>query len=409
MKQLNELMHERSKVVEQQRSMIDRVKSEGRRDFNSQEQEEYQRMDEKFDRLTSEIALLKRRERLEERENFMKESMYQPNRPDLETRSGWSPDSIERRAWRKVLSGGLRMMTNEEVRALQADIDASGGYVVAPEQFVNEFIKELANTYWIRQFARVISVPNAASLGMPVRQVPMGDPTWTSELRTGEEDQDLSFSKRQLFPHPLARRILVSNKLLRVPTIDVEQLVRDEFVEQFGEVNENSFLNGTGANEPLGVFSVSSEGIGTDRDVSTGNTTTQIKTDGLIEALYSLKPQHRRNARWIFHRDAVKQIRKLKTGDGQYLWQPGMATDAPDTILGRPFHESEYAPAIFTTGLYVGIIGDFSRYLIADALDLQIQVLDQLYAATNQVGFIARMETDAMPLMPTAFCRIQLA
>ena len=76
----------------------------------------------------------------------------------------------------------------------------------------------------------------------------------------------------------------------RVSTLDVEQLVRDEFVEQFGEANENGFLKGSGANEPLGVFTASSMGISTGRDVSTGNTTTQIKTDGLIECLYSLKP-----------------------------------------------------------------------------------------------------------------------
>lgn len=229
------------------------------------------------------------------------------------------------------------------------------------------------------------------------------------EIKTGSADDSLTFSKRQLFPHPLARRILVSNKLLRVATLDVEQLVRDEFTEQFGEANENGFLNGSGANQPLGMFVASALGISTSRDVSTGNTTTQIKTDGLIEALYSLKPQHRRNSRWIFHRDAVKQIRKLKTGDGMYLWQPGVATDAPDTILGRPFHESEYAPSTFTTGLYVGLIGNLARYVVADALDMQIQVLDQLYAETNQTGYIARMETDGMPTLENAFARVKLA
>lgn len=150
-------------------------------------------------------------------------------------------------------------------------------------------------------------------------------------------------------------------------------------------------------------------GISTGRDVSTGNTTTQIKTDGLIEALYTLKPQHRRNSRWVFHRDAVRQIRRLKTSDGQYIWAPVMASDAPGTILGRPFHESEYAPNTFTSGRYVGIIGDFSRYLIADALDMQIQVLDQLYVESNQTGYIARMETDGMPILENAFARVKLA
>ena len=185
---------------------------------------------------------------------------------------------------------------DEELRALQADLDPQGGFLVAPEQFSRELIRELANLYWIRQFAKVISVPNAASLGMPVRQAQMGDPAWTSEIKTGSSDDELSFSKRSLFPHPLARRIVVSNKLLQVSTLDVEQLISEEFAEQFGEANENAFLNGSGANEPLGLFTVSDMGISTARDISTGNTSTQIKTDGLIECLYSLKPQHRRNA-----------------------------------------------------------------------------------------------------------------
>ena len=409
MNELSELMQERSKVVKGQRALLDKVQKEGRSDFDATEKEEYGRMDKEFDRLTSEIDLLKHRERLEEREHFLRQSIHEPNRPDLPARDGRNSSSIEIRGFRRFLKGGMRILVDEELRALQADLDPSGGFLVAPEQFSKELIKEMANLYWIRQFAKVISVPNAASLGMPVRQAQMGDPTWSAEIKTGTSDDELAFSKRSLFPHPLARRIVVSNKLLQVSTLDVEQLIREEFAEQFGEANENGFLNGSGANEPLGLFTVSEMGISTSRDISDGNTTTQIKADGLINALYALKPQHRSKARWIFHTDAVKQIRKLKTGDGQYLWQPGMATDSPDTILGKPFHESEYAPSTFTTSLYVGIIGNFQRYMIADALDLQIQVLDQLYAESNQTGYIARMETDAMPTLENAFARVKLA
>jgi HK97 family phage major capsid protein len=400
MKKLNELMKERSKVVEKQRSMIARVEKEGRGDFNSMEKEEYRRLEEQFHGLTSEIDLLKHRERLEEREHFLQQSIHEPNRPDLPTVDGRNSNSIETRGFRRFLRGGIRILVDEELRALQADLDPQGGYLVAPEQFSKELIKEMANLYWIRQFAKVISVP--------VRQAQMADPTWTAEIKTGTSDDELAFSKRNLFPHPLAKRCIVSGKLLRVSTLDIEQIVREEFAEQFGEANENAFLNGSGSNEPLGLFVASDLGISTSRDISDGNTSTTIKADGLINCLYALKAQHRRNARWIFHRDVIKQVRKLKTGDGEYLWRPGIATDAPDTILGKPFHESEYAPNTFTSGLYVGIIGDFSRYVIADALDMQIQVLDQLYAESNQIGYIARMETDGMPTIENAFVRVKL-
>lgn len=78
-------------------------------------------------------------------------------------------------------------------------------------------------------------------------------------------------------------------------------------------------------------------------------------------------------------------------------------------LLGSPFNMSEYAPNTFTTGQYVGIFGDFSNYWIADALDMQVQRLVELYAATNQTGLIGRMETDGMPVLAEAFARVKLA
>jgi len=87
----------------------------------------------------------------------------------------------------------------------------------------------------------------------------------------------------------------------------------------------------------------------------------------------------------------------------------GLAADRPDTILGHPFMESEYAPNTFTTGQYVGVLGDFSFYWIADALTMQIQVLTELYAETNQNGYIGRKETDGQPVLEEPFVRVTLA
>jgi HK97 family phage major capsid protein len=70
---------------------------------------------------------------------------------------------------------------------------------------------------------------------------------------------------------------------------------------------------------------------------------------------------------------------------------------------------SEWAPNTFTTGQCVGLLGDFSHYWIADALSMQIQRLNELYAETNQVGFIGRLETDGAPVLEEAFVRVKLA
>ena len=81
----------------------------------------------------------------------------------------------------------------------------------------------------------------------------------------------------------------------------------------------------------------------------------------------------------------------------------------PSTLLDRPVNESEYAPGTITTGLYTAILGDFSRYYIVDALNMEMQVVDQLYAETNQMGYILRRELDGMPVLEEAFARLKQA
>ena len=202
--------------------------------------------------------------------------------------------------------------------------------------------------------------------------------------------------------------IKISQQLLRQALIGPEGLVLDRLAYKFAVSQEKAFLTGSGAGRPLGVFTASPNGISTARDVATGNTTTAIGFDGLIEAEVYLKGEHRPQARWIFHRDAVKQITKLKDGDGQYIWRQLGREGEPDTLLGLPMTISEWVNT-FTTGLYVGLIGEFQHYWIVDALAMQVQRLNELYAETNQVGFIGRLETDGAPVLEEAFVRVKLA
>lgn len=314
------------------------------------------------------------------------------------------------KAFSNFLMGGNEHRFSPEIKnALQAESDTTGGFTVAPQQFVADLIQAVDDQLFIRQLATVTPVAKAASIGRPSLDNDPADSDWTSELATGGEDSTMSFGKRELHPHPLAKLIKVSNKLLRSSALPVEALIMERLSYKFAVTQEKVFLTGNGSNQPLGLFTASADGVPTSRDVSTGNSTTAIGADGLIEALYSLKSQYQRTASWLFHRTAVKNIRKLKDGDGQYLWKPGLGEGQPDMILGRPFYMSEYVPSTFTTGLYVGMIADFSKYWIADALDMQFQRLAELYAATNQVGFIGRLETDAMPILSEAFARVTLA
>jgi HK97 family phage major capsid protein len=134
--------------------------------------------------------------------------------------------------------------------------------------------------------------------------------------------------------------------MLRQAVIGAEQLVIHRLGYKFAVSQEKAFLTGTGVNQQLGVHAIAS-GISTDRDVSTGNTTTAIGFDGLIEAKFSIKSQYWRNATWLFHRDAIKGISKLKDGQGQYLWSQSVREGEPDRILGMPMVVSEFVPNTF--------------------------------------------------------------
>jgi HK97 family phage major capsid protein len=129
----------------------------------------------------------------------------------------------------------------------------------------------------------------------------------------------------------------------------------------------------------------------------------------LIACKYAIKDQYRPRLRWLFHRNCLELIAKKKDGNGNYIWRESVRAGEPDSVLGIPVLSSEYVPNTFTTGLYVGILGDFSNYWIADALDFQVQRLVELNAKKNQTLFIIRAESDGAPVLAEAFARVKLA
>jgi len=408
---IKKLLEERANVWEKAKELVDRAEAENR-DFTAEEQVQYDKM---FDEMDS---LAKRAKRLEEQEKEERELDKPVNNPIFKATLGEKDDRAAKvmDAFRSYIMTGAIKPELRDLQVLSGETPADatwGGYMVPPQQFIAELIKALDNAVFMRRIARVFRVTTSDSLGAPVLDTDMSDAAWTTEVQdltgTGLLDTAMRFDKRELKPQQLAKSIKVSMKLLRVSAIPVGALVRDRLVYKFATAMENGFLNGTGTGEPLGVFCQSASGISANRDFSTGNTTTAISADNLIEVKYALKAQYRNGAQWIFHRDAIKQIAKLKDGEEQYLWRQGLAAGAPDTILNLPVNESEYAPSTFTTGEYVGILGNFQFYWIAELFGMEIQRLSELFAATSQVGFIGRMWADGAPVLEEAFARVKLA
>lgn len=395
---LQELLQQRRALFNRIHEMVEQAEGE-KRDLTQEENNNYDALWKDMEAMDARIARL---QKLEDEARVMGQLIGSAVKP-----GGTGNPVIDEtaRAWDKFLRSGV---AGPELRALQADKDASGGYTIAPEQFVNKLIMAVDDQTFIRQWADVSKMVTAQSLGLPYLAADPADSAWTTELAIGTEDSTMSFGKRSLEPHPLAKSIKVSNKMLRLNP-DVESLVISRLAYKFGITFEKACLTGSGASQPLGVFTASADGISTGRDVSTGNTATSMQFDGLKEAKYTLKGNYWPRAKWLFHRDGVKQLAKLQDDMGRYIWADSVRVGEPDLLLGIPAFMSEYAPNTFTTGLYVGILGDFKFYSIVDALDFSVQRVVELYAGSNQTGFIGRLESDGMPVLEEAFVRVKLA
>lgn len=401
MPDLKSLREERAKLVADCRALTDKAETE-KRSLTTEEDAQYSKMFDKADALRKQID---REIELREAERTLTETREQEQRNEGR---GANDDKVmvAFRSW--LTSGRVEGDGAEEFRALSSGVNTEGGYLVAPQDFVNGLIKAVDDAIIIRRLATVIPMGAAKSMGIPTLDADPSDADWTYELGTGNEDSAMAFGKREMRPHPLAKRIKISNNLLRNSALPAEQLVIARMSYKFGITQEKAYLTGDGAQKPLGLFTASNDGIPTSRDIATDNTSSAVTSDGLKNAKYSLKAQYQATGQWLFHRDGVKQIAKLKDSQGRYLWQDAIREGEPDMLLGRPVNQSEYVPNTFTTGQYVGMFGDFSFYWIIDSLQMQMQRLVELYAATNQIGLIGRYEGDGAPVLAEAFARVKL-
>ena len=104
---------------------------------------------------------------------------------------------------------------------------------------------------------------------------------------------------------------------------------------------------------------------------------------------------------WVLNDSTIEGGAQAEDGNGQYLWQPSLTAGTPDTILGRPVKTSAYMPAI-AAGAKTVAFGDFSYYWIADRQGRSFKRLNELYAATGQVGFLASQRVDGKMILPEA-------
>ena len=123
--------------------------------------------------------------------------------------------------------------------------------------------------------------------------------------------------------------------------------------------------------------------------------------DDVMELFYSLRSPYRKKAVWVLNDSTVKALRKLKDNTGNYIWSPSVQAGVPDTILNRPYKTSSYVPEI-KAGNKCMAFGDFSYYWVADRQGRSFKRLNELFAMTGQVGFLASQRLDGKLILPEA-------
>lgn len=313
----------------------------------------------------------------------------QPNgRIDGEVKTGRATEEYKRAFW-----NGMRNRISYDVQnALSIGTDSEGGYLV-PDEYEKKLVESLQDEVFFRSLATVIRTSSGD------RKIPIvtskGEAAWIDEEGQFPESDD-SFGQTSIGAYKLATMIKVSDELLNDSVFNIEQYISKEFGRRIGAKEEEAFFVGDGQGKPIGLFSTTG---GAETGVTAA--TVSITFDDVMDLYYSLRAPYRNKASWLLNDSTVKAIRKLKDGNGNYIWQPSVREGEPDRILNRPYRTSIYVPEL-AEGKRVMAFGDYSYYWIADRQGRSFKRLNELYAATGQVGFLACERVDGKLILSEA-------
>ena len=276
------------------------------------------------------------------------------------------------------VDGYLRRGAVHEIKSISGTVPADGGYAV-PRQIDAMIARELTDISPIRAIAQVVQTGTAGYRKL----ISTGGTAsgWASETGSRDETDTPTFAEiappsGDLYANPAA-----SQSMLDDAAFDLETWLASEIAMEFARAEGAAFVNGSGTNQPKGFLQAttstlgdSSRAFGSLQYIGTGDAT-GLGSDPdltLIDLVHTLKAGHRQGASFVMNSATLAQVRKLKTSDGAFLWQPGLVEGQPDRLLGYPVVEAEDMPDI-AADEYPIAFGNFRHgYLIAERSATQV-------------------------------------
>ena len=395
MNQILELREKRAKAWDAAKAFLDTKRgTDGL--ISAEDSATYEKMEADVVSLGKEIDRLERQAALDaELAKPTATPITEKPAPNKENKTGRASSEYKSSFWNAMRCKGV---SYEVQNALQIGTDSEGGYLV-PDEFEQTLIQALEDQNIFRQYAKVITTSTGD------RKIPVvaakGSASWVDEEGVIPESDD-AFGQVSIGAYKLATMLKVSEELLNDSVFNLESYIATEFARRIGVKEEESFFIGDGTGKPIGIFAATG---GAELGVTTAGATA-ITLDEIMDLFYSLKTPYRKNATFMMNDATVKTIRKLKDNNNQYLWQPSVTAGTPDTILNRPIVTSAYVPAI-AAGNKTIAFGDFGYYWIADRQGRSFKRLNELFAATGQVGFMATERVDGKLILPEAIKILQ--
>jgi HK97 family phage major capsid protein len=342
----------------------------------------YDKMEEEVINLGKEIDRLERQVALDlELSKPVNSPIVNKPSQNNEIKTGRATDEYKASFWKAMRN----KLSYDVQNALEVGTDSEGGYLV-PDEFERTLIEALEEENIFRGLANVITTSSGD------RKIPVvaskGTASWVDEEGEIPESDD-AFNQVSIGAYKLATLIKVSEELLNDSVFNLQSYIAKEFGRRIGAKEEEAFFTGDGTGKPTGIFNTLN---GAQLGV-TAASATAITADEIMDLFYSLKSPYRKKAIFVMNDATVKAIRKLKDGNGQYLWQPSITAGTPDTILNRPVKTSVYVPTIEAAAKTIAF-GDFGYYWVADRQGRSFKRLNELYAVTGQVGFMATQRVD---------------
>ena len=393
---ITEMRNKRKKLIETMDGFLETHKTKAGT-LSVEDDATYKTMEDEISELTNEIHRMERREEIEAEleKPVSKPIIEKPMNGRLdngEVKTGRAADS-----YKKAMLSALRSNFRHVSNVLQEGVDADGGYLV-PEEYDSRLINGLKEENIIRKLGHTITTSGERKINIAATKPAAA---WIDE---GEAltFSDATFSQINLDAHKLHVAVKVTEELLYDNAFQLENYIIEEFYKALANAEEDAFINGDGTGKPLGILAASG---GAEVGV-TAASATAITADEVINLVYSLKRPYRKNAVFILNDQTIVALRKLKDGNGAYMWQPALVAGEPDKLLGYPVYTSAYMPTV-EAGAKTIIFGDLSYYNIGDRGSRSFAELRELFAGNGMVGFVAKERVDGKLVLPEAIKVLQ--